>query len=201
MSTQISNHADLAVAQLIEQFKKKPRIDAFIRVLGKYVQQLEDTFWDIYWTRFLETTYGPHLDVLGRIVGEERNAITTEDDDFRIIIKAKIRVLLSRGTGDDLIRISLLMLGVTPFEYSEHYPGQVQIDILDAPSRPSLPSLLLTMLRRAKAAGVRIDVSAADPDAFRYDSVLNGAPDVDHGFGSSAFLPDLSGALYAGLVH
>jgi hypothetical protein len=199
MTTQITNHADLAVEQLIEQFKNKPRFEAFIRVLGKYCQQVEDMLWDVYFSRIIDHAgcYGPHLDMLGKIVGETRNYITTEDADFKIIIKAKIRVLLSRGTADDLIRICMLILGATPFQYSEQYPATVQIDILGVPARPLVPQLLLRMLQKAKAGGVRINVAASDPTAFQYDSVNNSSPNLTLGFGSTV---SGGGALYSGLI-
>jgi hypothetical protein len=160
---------------------------------------LEDAFFDILLMRKIDQAYGPHLDVIGRIVNEPRNELV-EDEDYRLVIRAKIRVLLSKGTGDDLLRIALLILGDTAFAYSEHYPAQVQFDILEPTERPLAPNLLLRLLRRAKAGGVRIDVSASDPDAFRFEDVSDPSPDLTHGFGDVLELPDITGAPFAGLV-
>lgn len=106
---QILDHADRAVARLIQKFRTKPKIQALVNALIAPFQTLEDDLWALYSERWLSTAEGVQLDVLGRIVGQSRAGAS--DDEYRIRIGARIRANLSSGTAEEVLAVFLALFG------------------------------------------------------------------------------------------
>ena len=75
----IPDHVAQAKATLIEQFKRKPRFEAFVELLAGRVQGIEDMLEDLLINRLLSTSEGTNLDNIGAIVDEPRNGRSDDD--------------------------------------------------------------------------------------------------------------------------
>lgn len=98
-----------ASAALLEQFKRRPKVNA---LLGNYVaelQALEGAFYDIYASRNVNAAEGDQLDILGTIVGLARNGRT--DVEYRVAIKSQVAINISSGTPDEIMDIMRAVLG------------------------------------------------------------------------------------------
>lgn len=159
----ITDHAPQAVSQLPTQ-RRRPRFEAFVRLLATRIQALEDVFWSILGGRMLDSAVGAQLDVLGAIVGVRRGGL--DDDAFRLLVRVRIRLNRSAGTGDDVLEVFRLLLGdasntltlreYPPASFELHVGGQLPVDHARA----------LEILRDARAVGVSgVLVWSAHPDA------------------------------------
>lgn len=170
---QNTEHANQAAYRLLDQFQDKARFRTIIDIYTEAFQELEDVFWDLYTKRRLDTAEGDQLRILGRIVGLVKG--TTTDVDFRVLVAARIRVLLSRGTFDDLLRIMTIVLGgpSTRIVY-EVFPAMIRVELTAVPTFSTI--ILGRLLRAAKAAGVRLDIDIPPPsgDWFTFNTVAGG---------------------------
>lgn len=148
------DHKERAIGVLLSQLRDKPRFAKLIEILTRPFQEIEDVLWDLYIKRRLSDAPGAKLDQWGRVLLEERGGLS--DDAYRGVLRVKARVLMSKGTGPNLIQICQLFLQSNSFTYDEHHPAAVEITILSGSGIPI--SLLAKLLRKAKSGGVRIDV-------------------------------------------
>ena len=78
------NYLDLARTRTTEQFKLEnaPVFDAFLQLLTVEMQTLQKTFQDLMQLRSLDTATGEQLDVIGRIVGQDRVLLSADLYEF-----------------------------------------------------------------------------------------------------------------------
>ena len=78
------NYLDLARTRTTEQFKLEntPVFDAFLQLLTVEMQTLQRTFQDLMQLRSLDTATGEQLDVIGRIVGQDRVLLSADLYEF-----------------------------------------------------------------------------------------------------------------------
>jgi hypothetical protein len=81
----------------------KPRIAALVQALGLGIQCLESNLFGMHISTALPNATGDALDKWGALVGERRGGLS--DDDYRVFIDAKLMVLRSNGSPDELIDI------------------------------------------------------------------------------------------------
>jgi hypothetical protein len=171
--TKNEQHSEQAIYRLLEQFQDKARFKTLIDIYTEAFQDIEEAFWDLYTKRRLDTAEGDQLRILGRIVGLVKG--TTSDVDFRVLVAARIRVLLSRGTLDDLLRIMTIVLGGpgTRIVY-EVFPAMIRVELTAVPAFSTV--ILGRLLRAAKAGGVRLDIDYPPPsgDWFTFNTVAGG---------------------------
>jgi hypothetical protein len=159
----IDNHVESGLSKLLEQFKEKPRLAAWIKSYLLQVQEVEDAVWELLICRLIDDAEGQWLTWLGKIVGQPRREGT--DDRYRVLVRARIAVNKSHGTGDELLGIASLLLGEdVDFTMTEYFPCSIVFQIDDPID--FIPTFELEMLDEAALAGVRVDVhfSAEDPD-------------------------------------
>jgi hypothetical protein len=153
---QKTNYVEDAAALTIVQLTNKPRFQKILAALIRPLQEIENVIWDLHIQRRLANAVGVNLDVIARIVGENRDGLG--DTDFRAIIAAKIRVLQSSGTPDNLLRIVELLVGsLANTRLEETPPAALTIQTDSAPGTARL-HVLARFLQRAKVAGVRLDI-------------------------------------------
>jgi len=144
-----------AVRRFIEQFKNKPDLEALARIYLRQLQDVEDALFEIILERDLDNAVGVQLETIGKIVKQPRT--TSDDDAFRVAIRARIAINLSNGTVADLIKVANLLL----LEYGETYfvreepPAQLRITITD-PLQSSTAELIHGLLEAADLGGVRL---------------------------------------------
>lgn len=196
----VADHCASGIAKLIEQYKRKPRIEAILCTLLDEVQEAEDGLWELYTRRSVDSAFGAQLDVLGAIVGRSRGGL--DDDDYRAWIRAQIRANRSAGSATDILAILLLIFGEgADYEIREWWPACFTVTIHD--ELVLSPTVVLAILKQAKSAGVRLvlEYTAEDPDeTFEFASLTSPAElSITEGYGST--LDATMGGYYAAAVE
>ena len=186
MATQITDHVQQALDRLAQQFKGKPSVESMLSSLAGNVQEVETALWQLLTERSVDVAIGVHLDAIGEIVGQPRNALG--DEDYRRFISARIAANRSRGTIPDVLRVANLVLN-DPTAYLEIVNGGIAtyvLRIMNVPISDATAEILMSFLRAITSAGVRaiMESSAIAVGAtFKWDTAGrgwdSGAPFVD----------------------
>lgn len=75
------DYTEQAHSRLAEQFKDSERLKAFIKAITEQLKEVQDAYFDLLDKRHLDVAEGAQLDVIGRIVGQDR--ILLNADIFR----------------------------------------------------------------------------------------------------------------------
>jgi hypothetical protein len=164
-----STHVEEALANLTAQFSDSTKLRALVQLYVEEVQELEDTFVDLLEQFDVDAAIGASLDVVGAIVGEQRS--TRDDTDYRLAIKARILVLKSDGTREDVLGVITALIGLAfTLELMEFSPASFIVHVVE-PIDPALinPVQVGNSARAATAAGVGGGVHFHVADPFRYD--------------------------------
>jgi hypothetical protein len=149
---QITDHADRALARLAMQHRGKTRTEALVRALAGSTQAVENVLAELLAERALSAAVGAQLDVLGVIVGVDRDGL--EDNPFRVRINTRIRINRSSGTGNDILEVFRLVLPAgNGLELIEEFPAALRLVISNA--LPIYEEEAVALLRTTRAAGVR----------------------------------------------
>lgn len=150
--THNTSHVEEGIDRLLEQFKDKPRILAWVTALLGQVQEIEDALYQLYWERLLDNAVGAQLDGIGQIVVLDRQGF--DDEPYRAFLRAKIRVNLSNGKTEELIYILKLILGddAEPIHLVQMHPASQQVYLTDV--QYDAYFIYSKFWAKAKAAGV-----------------------------------------------
>lgn len=183
---QIFDHAAQGLTRLLEQFKDQPRLTALARSYLNQIQKLENAIWEVIQIRGIDQSEGVNLDAIGRLVGRPRLGLG--DVDYRVALRAQIRINRSSGSPEDMIVVTGLSIpaGQT-FTYEEAYPAVIVIEVLGQSIFNML--VLLDNLIRAKPGGVRLlleystvpigeDFTFADDDTTPADTLRGWGDDT-----------------------
>lgn len=181
----ITDHADQGVAKFLEQFKDKAALEAWARSYLNRIQELEDAIGEVILIRGIDDSEGVGLNAIGKIVGRPRLALI--DADYRIALRAQIRINRSSGTPEDLLDVTGLSIPAgQDFTLDEAYPATVIIEVLGQSVFNLL--VLLDNLIRTKAGGVKLflgynpgsaDFLWSDDDSEPTDTVHGGGDDTE----------------------
>jgi hypothetical protein len=200
---QATDHETRGVQRLLSQFRNKYVFSAVLSSYLRRVQELENACWEVILTRNIRDGSGVILDSLGRIVGRQREGL--EDDDYKIALRAQIRINRTQGKPEDVIDVARLSLpdGVK-FVYTEHDVASIFVEVLDQVVLKV--SVLFRNLRATKAGGVRLFlIYSVDPpgEAFMMADYNPADPqylipfyDLAHGLGWESD-PTMGGKLVA----
>lgn len=148
----IPNHVERGLARLISQYATKTLFRAWIASYLGLVQEVEDALWEVLTLRNLDGT-GIVLDYIGKIVNRPRGDLI--DDDYRIALRAEIRVLRSDGTMRDIIEVA--RLAIPPgFTFTADDEGVATIRFVVNEPITFDAYVLFLILSRTKAGGVRL---------------------------------------------
>lgn len=166
VGAKITDHVGAAQARLAFRFQKT-RILQFLGALVEPVQRFEDVAWQVFTERSIlnPATVGVQLDQIGAKVGQPRLGMV--DDDYRRILAARISANRSDGLIEDLIKITRSVVNdedVT-IEIEQQFPGAVVVRLGGAAVTTDVALILIGILRKAVAAGVRcyLEYLTADP--------------------------------------
>ncbi len=174
--TQITGHSDQAVALLIEQYQEKPNLEKLIRAYVDELQHIEDAIWDVLQEQTVTNATGVNLDVIGRIVGEDRHG--ANDDDYRVRVTARIAVNRSSGQWFDLNSVASTLFSGTEYRWINHKTMSLELRLDTALSER--PGVEQATLEEATGAGTRLDVVYsvdAEADRFAFGSEGGGFSD------------------------
>ena len=177
----IIDHADQGIAKFLEQFKDKANLEALARSYLNRIQELENAIWEVINIRGIEESEGVGLDAIGRIVGRPRLALV--DADYRIALRAQIRINRSSGTPEDMLAVTGLSIPAgNDCEYGEAYPATEIISVLGQSTFNLL--VLLDNLIRAKTGGVKLFLEYSpgpDGETFLWSDDDSEPDDTIHG--------------------
>ena len=116
---------------------------------------IEAAFQQLFTERFVDTAIGAQLDIVGKIVGQDRNGMS--DDDYRRYCRARIATNRSRGTVEDLLKIAGLVIGDPAATLVEDTQGVAAYVLRWGATVPpaNVADILIDFLTAADAAGVR----------------------------------------------
>ncbi len=174
--TKKTTHIADAQKNLISMFRRRTDLDKFIGAIVQEIVDLEAAAFDVLnKTLTVGGTTGANQDVMGRLVGVEREGRTDAVYDLRIA--AQILLNISSGTIEQLLAIVIAMIGATPtVEVTEAFPASFDITVDDAPI-PANGEEVGSLVVLAKPAGVRGSFrffQAALGTEFRFDSATQG---------------------------
>lgn len=143
---------------------------------------------------------GGQLDTLGSILQLARGGET--DDRYRRLLQMQAQTLLSSvGSTPVLEAVATIWCEADPLEYDEPVTGLGLEVVMTVPVDLEDYAPLLVFMRRAKVAGVRLNLHVADADApmivdYEPDDPIDGAGLIDY---QPASL--VTGAALLGYVH
>lgn len=142
---------------------------ALVRALALACQQAEDLAWDVFLSNQLDNASGITLKYAGRKVGEEIGELT--ESEFRKIISARLRVMKTNGSPDDLLDILKAATGATSVAYYGGNAAFVLIAYRQGFMRDEYAARIKKLIRLGKPVGVSMEVIEAIQltDAFHYD--------------------------------
>lgn len=115
------DYAAVAVPRLTGQFENSPKLKALMAAIVGPLTTLESDADALIAERWIDTAIGKQLDGCGHIVGESRQG--RDDDAYRVAIKFRVFVNISKGTPTDLIRGLKFLTNPTDCQYLEAYPA------------------------------------------------------------------------------
>lgn len=178
MTTLITNHIEAGKERLREQYKNIPEILALIDSFVGGLQELENSIFDLFTSRTITLGVGYQLDQLGVLLDRSRNG--RSDEDYRIILLAKIAQNISRGTPEDVIGVFKLLSKSNKVQLGDGKKGEIYL-LADHVLTQDEINFLLSEMNFVDSAGVRIHgIGRFDPD----DSFAFNGSDLARGFGS-----------------
>lgn len=115
------DYASIAVSRLTGQFQNSPKLKALMAAIVGPLTTLETDADAVIADRWIDTAIGKQLDGCGAIVGEARQG--RADEAYRVAIKFRVFVNISKGTPTDLIRGLKFLTDPTDCQYLEAYPA------------------------------------------------------------------------------
>lgn len=136
-------------------------------------QDAQDTLVALLAERTIDTAVGAQLDVLGRIVGEDRAGF--DDDTYRRYIRARIAVNRSRGVTEDVINVlvSVIADGSAVIETRREGVATLVAYVNGIALDGAVAAIAALLTARAVSAGVRLvtEWSQSIPaNTFRLDT-------------------------------
>ncbi len=117
------DYAAIAVPRLTGQFENSEKLKSLMAAIVGPLTTIESEADSVIAERWIDTAIGGQLDGCGYIVGESRQG--RSDDAYRIAIKFRVFVNISKGTPLDLIRGLKFLTDPTDCQYIEMYPATV----------------------------------------------------------------------------
>jgi hypothetical protein len=181
--TQSTDIVRRAILRLPPPYWGKPRIASCLRAILEEVQELENALWTVMLMRTVDVATGIQLHTIGKLVGE--GYLGQDEETYRILVRARIRINISRGTIGDIIAV--MRYGYTgDIEWVSNPSGQparLQVTLDQAQDLPV--DVSATLLGQTRAAGVLIeylqDVDAAA--GLRWDDTSDTIDGADAGGG------------------
>jgi len=177
----VVNHVLDAIGKLVQQFKGKPKIEAFLSAFIEQIQELEEVFYQLATERGIDGE-GAQLDGLGSIVGEARQG--RSDVLYRAAILKRIGINISAATTEDVLEIMTLFDPDT-YELIEYQPATFWVR---KASGTTNPLEFLALLQGIKSSGVKVGFQYAEVDEDNVFSFASG--DVEETSTTQGFADD-----------
>lgn len=156
--------------RLVPEYQETPRWQAWIASTLDSVQELELAAFDLWEAVLnLDLAVGAQLDLIGRIVREDRDG--RADDLYRRALSVRVLINRSQGRIRELIAIVRLFEAMDAVvgsyvRITEHQPARMEIRIITTPV--NTPAEVHKRLRQAKAGGVALQTIFGTLTPFRF---------------------------------
>lgn len=173
-----------------------PKLRASLAAKLGPVQSAEDLLWVLLRVMTsIDLGEGVVLDRIGRIVGRGRGSIVG-DPLYRVALRTQILVNRSNGFVEELLAIFRTGVNDSAYSLAIELGAMSLYATMTGPFLAGLAETIWAPLRRAKAAGVRLDMvyDGADESPFLWSADLTEPTGDGHGFGDTAD-PDVGGIL------
>lgn len=189
-------HVETGLGRLIERWKGKPNVEAFLRSYLEEIQELEEAIWFVIFGRMPDYAEGDQLDQLGKIVGQARDGAS--DDVFRARISVRVRINRSFGTALDVLEV--LQLFTTAKAHLREGSTASFVVTLDSPPEDAgmgraLPGLIAETRAGGVGALIAFPVDRVDFRTSFYGSVYS--PGFNASVGYSSIYSPTTGGVYA----
>lgn len=151
----ITDHVDRAQNRLLEQYNGEDDPENMVKDLTVEVQKLEDMFDQLHTLRDIDNAVGAQLDRLGTVVGFPRN--TSDDDVYRLEIRAKIVKNVSQGEAERLISVYKFMTEASYVIFQDNPPACLMM-ASDGVIPPALinANLIYELAQQTAGSGVKV---------------------------------------------
>lgn len=141
---------------LITQWKDKPNVVGLLTSFLENIQLIEDSYEQLNKERSLDTAVGYQLDVLGLLIGQERDGRT--DADYRTALRLRIAINKSNGTEPSIVEALTIATGNSNVEVFDRYPAGVHVEVTDVTLE--LLNTLAEVLEQIVAATISPTIAA-----------------------------------------
>lgn len=141
------NHTQEAMQLLTDMFKNKLVVTGLLKSWIDQLQEIEDETWTYLEGIILANAVGDVLDKYGAILKVKRGGYG--DDEYRMALRIKIKVLRSNGLAEDIIQCAALIFA--SFIYAEWPPAAWTLFTLNVQT----PFVVLNLLGKIRMAGTR----------------------------------------------
>lgn len=145
-------HQNRAEMRTIERWRDKVAHAAFRDTWAAEAQELENALWGIYFSLLLDDAFGASLDRLGVIVGEPRAG--RADPEFRVRIKARVLINMSKGRAPDILALLALLEVVDAPRLTDLGPASFLLELMAPPPALAASAELPGLISETRAAGV-----------------------------------------------
>ena len=111
--------------RLLHQWKDKPYAVGFLQSLLENVQVVEDLYQQLLNERSIYTAIGVQLDVLGLILGIDRNG--RDDEAYRAALLARISFNTGNSTPESMLEVLRLLTNSDVVDIWEHFPASAHL--------------------------------------------------------------------------
>ncbi len=115
----------LGQSRLINIFSELPNISKILSTYTGACSNLEDLWFELLEERSLTTAVGAQLDLLGKLIVEQRRG--RGDDEYRVAILAKIGVNNSEGTALNITDFISGLTGAETIKIFQHFPASTTL--------------------------------------------------------------------------
>ncbi|MCK5609844.1 hypothetical protein KAR91_48680 [Candidatus Pacearchaeota archaeon] len=176
-SIAITNHTERALSLLIEEFKHRVNIVKLIKVMVDQAQEIEDMENDLLTDRRLDQAADAQLDIIGDIVGEDREG--RSDEDYRAAIRFKIYINVSHAEPETLIAAIKFITIATRVRLWEIQPATV----LMYTDGSVVPTDIVSFMELVAAGGVNLEYVASSFGTTPFSFTLDDLTDNPEGAG------------------
>lgn len=155
MATQTTTHQADALARLPERHNNKTKLAALINACTNETQNIENALWQLASERSIGVAVGEQLDVIGRIVGQDR-ATSASDAEYRLLLRARMTANQSSGSVNDIVAVFAAILeSYEDIELTQYFPAALILSIIgEEPITDAEGTLFADFLSDSKAAGI-----------------------------------------------
>ncbi|WNA13699.1 putative baseplate protein [Erwinia phage FIfi106] len=104
------------------QFKEKNVYSQVLSAVTTELQKVEDTLWDMYKKKGLNTAEGIQLDYIGALLNVPRQ-VGLSDEAYRLVIYSQILIRRADTTADSIMKAMQAVHSVDTSQLWEHYSG------------------------------------------------------------------------------